>query len=297
VQLWWFNIDKLHEVGHILNVYMDELSYFGLAEHPFRIGPDPRFLYFSEQVKEAVAKCEYMAQDRTGPIYIYGPIGSGKTSLLRRLNERLSADERYRVALIISPNIKTSNAFLRLVMESFDVKTERSYDENLRNFQNFLIEEYQQGRVPLLMVDEAQNMNRDMLKLVHYLLNFETATVKLLQVMLVGQEELAAKVLKYRELASRMFPIPMRAMDIDELTEMIRFRWIVSGGDVNSSIPFDSPNNVTYAVIYAYSKGLPRDAIKICGEAMRYMIFQNTNHISPEEIAEVARSLNLKGEE
>lgn len=275
---------------------MDELSHFGLLEHPFRIGPDPRFLYFSEQVKEAVAKCEYMAQDRTGPLYIYGPIGSGKTSLLRRLNERLSQDERYRVALIISPNIKTSNAFLRLVMESFDVKTERSYDENLRNFQNFLIEQYQQGIVPLLMVDEAQNMNRDMLKLVHYLLNFETATVKLLQIILVGQEELATKILKYRELSSRMYPIPMRAMTIEELTEMIRFRWIVSGGEPTSPAPFDS-TLVTYAVIYAYSKGLPRDAIKICGEAMRYMMSQGTYHITPEEIGEVAKSLNLKDNE
>ena len=80
-------------------LYMDELSYFGLVEHPFRIGPDPRFLYFSEQVKEAVAKCEYMAEDRTGPIYIYGPIGSGKTSLLRRLNERNPASRRRKLRL------------------------------------------------------------------------------------------------------------------------------------------------------------------------------------------------------
>ena len=64
---------------------MDVLKYFDLNEHPFRIGPDPRFLYYSEQVKEAIAKCEFMARERIGPIYIYGPIGSGKTSLLRRL--------------------------------------------------------------------------------------------------------------------------------------------------------------------------------------------------------------------
>src|SRR5919199_324499 len=92
---------------------MNVLDYFSLNEQPFRIGPDPRFLYLSDQVKEALAKCEYMVKERIGPIYIYGPIGSGKTSILRRLHDQISQDKRYKVAYLISPNIKTSNAFLR----------------------------------------------------------------------------------------------------------------------------------------------------------------------------------------
>src|SRR3712207_1566591 len=83
---------------------MTVLEYFGLNEQPFRIGPDPRYLFYSAQVKEAIAKCEYMARDRVAPIYMYGPIGSGKTSILRRLNERLGADDRYHVAYVIAPN-------------------------------------------------------------------------------------------------------------------------------------------------------------------------------------------------
>src|SRR5512135_1330399 len=70
---------------------MNTVEYFGLNEQPFRIGPDPRYLFYSGQVKEAIAKCEYMARDRVGPIYMYGPIGSGKTSILRRLTERLGS--------------------------------------------------------------------------------------------------------------------------------------------------------------------------------------------------------------
>ena len=73
------------------------IKYFALNEHPFMTSPDPRFLYFSSQVKEALAKCEFMARDRIGPIYMYGPIGSGKTSLVRRLQEKLGQDERYNV--------------------------------------------------------------------------------------------------------------------------------------------------------------------------------------------------------
>src|SRR5688572_28326508 len=105
----------------------DIIKYFGLSEHPFSGSPDPRFLYLSPQVKDALAKCEFMARNRVGPIYMYGPIGSGKTSLVRRLLEKLSLEEHYNVMLLISPNIKSGNAFLRLILDTFDVKTERSY--------------------------------------------------------------------------------------------------------------------------------------------------------------------------
>lgn len=205
------------------------VKHFGFTEHPFITSPDPRFLYLSSQVRDALAKCEFMARDRIGPLYMYGPIGSGKTSLVRRLHEKLSQDERYNVKLLISPNLKSSNAFLRLVMETFDVKTERSYAASLGNFEAFLVQQYQEGRVPVLLVDEAQYMTREQLKLIHYLLNFETNTTKLLQIVLVGQEELGMKIIGYRELASRMFPISMSAMSLEDLRDMVEFRLTVAG--------------------------------------------------------------------
>jgi type II secretory pathway predicted ATPase ExeA len=187
---------------------------FALNEHPFMTSPDPRFLYFSSQVKEALAKCEFMARDRIGPIYMYGPIGSGTTSLVRRLQEKLSQDERYNVKLLISPNLKSSNAFLRLILETFDQKTERSYTASLANLEKLLVTQHKSKKIPVLLIDEAQYMNRDTLKLIHYLLNFETNRTKLLQIVLVGQEELGTRILQYNELASRMFPIVINAMSI-----------------------------------------------------------------------------------
>jgi general secretion pathway protein A len=270
---------------------MNILQYFQLNEQPFRIGPDPRFLYLSDQVKEAIAKCEYMARERIGPIYIYGPIGAGKTSLLRRLHERLSQDEKYNLALLISPNVKSSNAFLRIVMDSFDVKTERSYDQSLKNFEQFLAKEYKEGRIPLLLVDEAQNLNRDVLKLIHYLLNFETATTKLLQIVLVGQEELAARIVRYQELASRMFPIAISAMSPEELEQMIRFRWMVAGG---KELPFRDEEREIYKTLYAYTKGLPRDTVKVCDELLRDLLSKNKKQAGAQEVEQIARELNLR---
>src|SRR4051795_7867968 len=233
------------------------IKYFELNEHPFMTSPDPRYLYFSSQVKEALAKCEFMARDRIGPIYMYGPIGSGKTSLVRRLQEKFSHDEHYNVKLLISPNLKSSMAFLRLILETFDVKPERSYTASLRNFEKFLIQQYQEGKIPVLLIDEAQYMTRDTLKLIHYLLNFETNKTKLLQIVLVGQEELGTKILRYRELASRMFPIAMNAMSIEDLRDMINFRLNIAGfrGEL-----FEDDDEA-YKTLYTYTKGLPRDAI------------------------------------
>src|SRR5438874_6422561 len=231
------------------------IKYFGFHEHPFMSSPDPRFLYFSSQVKEALAKCEFMARDRVGPIYMYGPIGSGKTSLVRRLQEKLSLDERYNVKLLISPNLKSSNAFLRMILETFDVKTERSYTASLSNLEKFLVEQYKAGIVPVLLIDEAQYMTRDTLKLIHYLLNFETNKTKLLQIILVGQEELGTRIMQYRELASRMFPIAMNAMSLDDLKEMISFRLTVAG---HRGSLFVEEKDEAYKTLYTYTKGLPR---------------------------------------
>src|SRR5256712_1076358 len=266
------------------------VKYFGFNEHPFISNPDPRFLYFSSQVKEALAKCEFMARDRIGPIYMYGPIGSGKTSLVRRLQEKLSLDERYNVKLLISPNLKSSNAFLRMILETFDVKTERSYIASLANFEKFLVQHYQDNKVPVLLIDEAQYMNRDTLKLIHYLLNFETSKTKLLQFVLVGQEELGTKIMQYRELASRMFPIAMNAMSLDDLKDMIMFRLTVAG---HKGALFEDSEEA-YKTLYSYIKGLPRDAIKVCFELLIELIAQRKRQATAKQVEEIAKGQNLR---
>jgi general secretion pathway protein A len=266
------------------------IKYFNLNEHPFMTSPDPRFLYFSSQVKEALAKCEFMARDRIGPIYMYGPIGSGKTSLVRRLQEKLSQDKHYNVKLLISPNLKSGNAFLRLILETFDVKTERSYIASLENFEKFLAKQFQENKIPVLLIDEAQYMNRDTLKLIHYLLNYETNKTKLLQIVLVGQEELGTKIMQYKELASRMFPIAMNAMSLVDLQDMINFRLNVAGyrGEL-----FEDGEKA-YKTLYAYTKGLPRDAIKVCFELLIELAATGKKQANTKHVEDIAKGQNLR---
>jgi general secretion pathway protein A len=186
--------------------------------------------------------------------------------------------------------VRRPNTFLKIIMDAFDVPSARSYDANLKLFETFLVDQYQAATVPVLLLDEAQNANRDALRLIHYLLNFETATIKLLQVVLAGQEELAAKILRYRELASRMFPIAINAMSSEDLEEMIRFRWMVAGG---KEPPFVEGDGV-YKTLYAYSKGLPRDAVKMCDEVLRELLASERTQATVADVEAIAEQFNLK---
>jgi len=269
---------------------MDLLAYFRLDEEPFRLSPSPRFLFLNDQVKQATAKVQYMTTHRTAPLYMYGAIGSGKTSILRRLYEELSEDETYSLRLLIAPNIRAANSFLRAVMDLFGVQTDRAYERSLKRFEAFLIEQYKQEKVPTLFVDEAQNMTRDILKLIHYLLNFETSDVKLLQVVLTGQEELSGKVKRYKELASRMIPIAINAMSPVDLEDMLRFRWSIASSN-KSDLPFSRD---AMTEIFTYSKGLPRDAIKLSDELLRNLYLKQEKEANGDHVRNAAKDLDLE---
>src|SRR5438093_1641624 len=266
---------------------MDILEYFRLDEEPFRLSPSPRFLYLNDQVKQASAKVQYMTTHRTAPLYMYGAIGSGKTSILRRLYEELSENELYTLRLLITPNIKTSNSFLRAIMDAYGVSTDRAYERSLKLFEAFLVEQYKQGKVPTLFVDEAQNMTRDILKLIHYLLNYETSDVKLLQIVVSGQEELSEKVKRYKELASRMIPIAINPMSPVDLDGMLKFRWSIASGN-KSELPFDKE---ALAEVFAFSKGLPRDAIKLADEVLRSIYLLQLTRANIDHVRSAAKDL------
>lgn len=266
-------------------------KYFGFTEYPFMVTADPKFLFYSSQVKEALAKCEFMARSRLGPLYMYGPRGGGKTTLIKLLHTKLSSEPHFTVKLLGAANIKTSNALLRDILEIFGVKTERSYSASLRNFEQFLLEQAKAGHIPVLLIDEAQNLTKDMLRLIHYLLNFETDKVKLLQVVLVGQEELGTKIIQFRELASRMFPIAMSTMILEDMREMITFRLSVAG--YKEPIIEESQADDIYKTLYAYTKGLPRDTVRVCSLLLIALSIKRMKRATVDMVVQAAKDCNL----
>ncbi len=166
-------------------------QYFGLAELPFSLSPDPRYMFVTPQHKEALAKCQYIVSQKGGLAVVYGDVGTGKTTIARRLFQLLREQPTHEVAMIVTPDLKTDTAFLRRVMAEFKVPPRRSHALSLGEFQDFTTKAFAHDTNLVLLVDEAQQMTPGMLEVVRIFLNFESELAKFLQIVLLGQNELA----------------------------------------------------------------------------------------------------------
>ncbi len=265
-------------------------DFFKLNERPFSISPDPRFFYLTAQHREALTNCQYMITNRIGPVYVHGDVGTGKTTIARRLYQQLIDDPKYVVAMIISPNLKSANALLRLIMAEFKVKTEKKYEDSLRNFGEFLQKKNSQGITPVLFIDEAQLLRPDMLELIRFLLNFETNTQKLLQIVLFGQNELAFHLESKKELKSRMYRSALASLTRSDMEKMIEFRFQIAGGDKH---PFTAD---ALDELFRLSLGLPREVCKLCDMALLRAFANESKSVDVQIILETANQLAIKEE-
>lgn len=280
------------------------LQYFKLKEFPFLPSPDSRFLFLADQVNETLQKCLYMITNRIGPVYAAGPIGTGKTTLSERLQQQLeqeaatqaaavgvaaSDQRRYVVTYLVVPPQLTVNSLLRSFLAEFKVKTDRSYSRSLEYFTQWLREQHKAGVKPVLIIDEAQNLTPTHLKLIHFLLNYETNREKLLQIVLFGQLQLVQKIDRFPEMKSRMYPASLSAFNRKDTEELIRFRWYVAGG--GTGIPF---TDASLDEVFRVSLGLPREIVKLCDLSLlrAYSLQQAT--VSPEHVVAAAHELRLE---
>jgi len=166
-------------------------SFFGLHEKPFAITPDPRYLYLSERHAEALAHLLYGINEAGGFIQLTGEVGTGKTTIIRSLLEQLP--EHADVALILNPRI-TPAEFLLTICEELGVPVPEPGRGSVKSLMDLLghhlLASHAKGRRVVLIVDEAQNLSAQTLEQVRLLTNLETATTKLLQIILIGQPEL-----------------------------------------------------------------------------------------------------------
>ena len=233
-------------------------DYYHLREEPFKITPDPRFLYMTDQHREALNHMLYGIRYRKGFICLTGEVGAGKTTLCRALLQELGPT--YHTALIINP-VLTDTQLLRAIVDEFGIETkprDRLGYTNLLN--DFLLKASSAGRDAVLIVDEAQDMSIKGLEGIRLLSNLETDSQKLLQICLVGQPELRDKLRRpqLRQLAQRItVRFHLAKMNVPETEEYIRHRLSVAGleGDEDNSPKFDSG---AIREIYRYSRGTPR---------------------------------------
>ncbi|MFC1838705.1 AAA family ATPase [Thermodesulfobacteriota bacterium] len=264
-------------------------SYFGFKEAPFSLTPDPKYLYFSPNHSEAINHLLYGINERKGFILITGGIGAGKTTVCRALLDRL--DNKTKSALILNSFISDME-LLKLIVQEFEIEvppeieTKKEYIDELNNF---LLENYSNGGNATLLIDEAQNLSRDVLEQLRMLSNLETEKEKLIQIVLIGQPELRDIISSpsLKQLNERIVVrYNLMPLDYKDIKGYVEHRLIVAGGMGNLSF---SANG--YKKLHHFSEGNPRRINSICDRALLIAYTGDVRVISGNIIKKAVKDL------
>lgn len=247
---------------------------------PFSISPNPNSIYLTDSLRAVVHKSRFTIDKRQGLTCILGDIGLGKSTILRFLHGDYSAREDTVTTLIPTPIFPSPFAMLKSISMDFKLESERSFQKQQDALQAFLLETYAADKNVIIFIDEAQNINNKQLELVRSLLNYETNTQKLVQIVLSGQLELKDRLSDKRNkaVASRISTYSILSpLTFDETREMIIHRCRFE----NIENPFTSE---AIEKIYEVSGGVPRSVLKICAFAYHIKELENLSEITPEFI-------------
>jgi general secretion pathway protein A len=238
--------------------------HFGFKERPFRLVPDPAYLFMGRGHREAMAHLSYAVQSGDGFATVTGEVGTGKTTLCRAFLDQLP--ENVTFAYIFNPPADPVD-LMRAVNRDFGLEASGERLQDLvEDLNRFLIEEKTEGRTALLVIDEAQRLSRQVLEQVRLLSNLETSRSKLLLIVLVGQPELERTLAEYslRQLRQRITAsCRLAPLTLAETAEYIRHRLAVATQEV--PVVFTP---AAIRVIFGFSKGIPRLINMACDRAL-----------------------------
>jgi general secretion pathway protein A len=266
--------------------------FFGLRENPFNVNPDPRYLFLTPQTREALDEMTYGIQARKGLILLTGEVGTGKTTILNRLLDWLH-EQQTPAAFIFNSHLEISHLF-DFIMADFGIP----YDPRLKGnammrLNQWLFERYRAGETPVMIVDEAQGLPNHVLEEIRMLLNLESPSEKLLQIVLAGQPELELR-LKQPELRQVKQRITLRcktaALTREQTHDYIRARLHIAGAN-------GKPVFATEAMdaVYFYSRGIPRVMNLLCEHALINAYVDSVQPVPVRIVAEVAREFQYDG--
>ena len=260
--------------------------FFGLTEKPFAITPDPRYLFLSERHAEALAHLAYGIQEAGGFVQLTGEVGTGKTMVVRSLLQQLPAN--CDMALILNPRI-TPAEFLLAICDELHVSVPEKLNSSVKGLVDlltrFLLDAHSRGRRVVVMVDEAQNLSPDVLEQVRLLTNLETATQKLLQIILVGQPELREVLGRsdLRQLAQRITGrYHLEALTRTESIAYVRHRLRVAGATT------DVFTAGALREIHRLSGGIPRIINVVCDRSLLGAFTREEHRVSGELVRKAA---------
>ena len=265
-------------------------SFFGLKENPFNVNPDPRYLFLTKEIEEALTGLMYGIQTRKGFITLTGEVGTGKTTLVNRLLDWLH-HRRARTAFLFNSRMNSTQLF-DFILAEFEIQCEsRSKSQQLLKLNQWLLDRYRAGETVVLILDEAQNLTYPVLEEVRLLTNLETSTDKLLQIVLSGQQELEDKLRlpQLRQLRQRiMLRCKTVPLSKEQTHEYVQERLRIGGA---AGAPIFSPKAMD--AVHLYSLGIPRVINLLCEHSLVNAFVEQQRPIQPKIVEEVAREFQL----
>jgi type II secretory pathway predicted ATPase ExeA len=267
-------------------------SFFGVRERPFDLSPNPRFLLLTPTHREALANLEYGLTGRKGLTLMLGEAGSGKTTVIRAAIARWQTTGHL-VAHLNNPTL-TRNEFIEFLTDSFALSAAAAASKTrfLSELTALATERHSRGLLTGLLIDEAQSLSAELLEEVRLLVNIETATDKLFQVILVGQPELATRLNDpgLRQIKQRVaLRCSLATLSVSEVAAYIAGRIHVAGGVAAKVFTREAVRT-----IHSYSGGVPRVISVICDNAMLAGFAANRRPVTSETVEEVCRDFDLQ---
>ncbi len=263
-------------------------AFYGLNEKPFNLTPDPRFLFLSSKHKEAFAHLLYGIRNRSGFVMVSGEIGTGKTTICRSLLKQLDPDTE--VAFIFNPKLSPIE-LLKTINADFGIASRADTIRGLIDELNtHLLHRAGKGKNCALIIDEAQNLGTETLEQIRLLSNLETETEKLLQIVLIGQPELAEKLAlnELRQLNQRITArYHLGSLTRDETLHYIAFRLRVAGGQ--KKVRF---TRAAVRHVHRISRGTPRVINALCDRALLIGYTKEARTITPAIVRKAAREVH-----
>ncbi len=259
--------------------------FYNLNGRPFQLTPDPRFYFSSRTHKKAMAYLTYGLNQGEGFIIITGDIGTGKTTLVRHLFDTLDRDE-YVAAMVVSTQLGAED-MLRAVVGAYGLDTSaRDKGELLARLEKFYVDQHNQGRRALLVIDEAQNLSNAALEEMRMFSNFQIGDKALVQSFLVGQPEFRDRIFSAPELEQlRQRVIATHHLDPmgeEEVADYIEHRLTLVGWDDDPCFTIDAVD-----AIYKYCQGVPRKLNTLCSRILLYGALEELHDIDGDVVADV----------
>lgn len=267
------------------------MSYYkllGLEKEPFSTSPDPAFFYQSKEHKSALYRLRNTIELRRGLSVVLGDVGTGKTTLSRKLMQFLSAEPNLIVAVMLNPIYESEQQFLLELAERFHIPINAGSVRELRTLdylkllEKFLFERGVEGNQTIvLLIDEAQQIINPCLEILRSLLNYENNEFKLLQLILMGQMELLPRLAQMKNFWDRIsLKYVLNPLEEDEVKKFIGWRLEAAG--YVSRYPLFS--DAAIGAIYNYTQGYPRKITMLCHDALEYLVMHNKELLDKDAI-------------